>query len=138
MTRSSSGQATVEVALVMPLLVALGVALVWLALIAAHQVAVVDATRAAVRVASAGGDDSAVRAAAVDAAPGLDPAFLEVSMTRTAGRVDVRVRYRQPPPMHVIAAFVPAVTLTDEQILSDESDEHAQTPTETIELPVFR
>ena len=138
MSRPASGQATVEVALVMPLLVALGVALVWLALIAAHQVAVVDATRAAVRVASAGGDEAAIRAAAVDAAPGLDPALLDVSMTRTAGRVDVRVRYRQPPPMHVIAAFVPAVTLTDEQILSDESDEPVQTLTDAGGVPQIR
>ena len=132
------GQATVEVALVMPVLVALGVALVWLALIAAHQVAVVDATRAAVRVASAGGDEAAVRAAAVDAAPGLDPALLDVSMTRTAGRVDVRLRYHQPPPVHVIAALVPSVTLVDEQILSDESDEQSQTRTAAVEVPAIR
>jgi hypothetical protein len=32
--------------------------------------------------------------------------------------------------MHVVTALVPAVTLTDEQILSDESDEPVQTLTD--------
>jgi Flp pilus assembly protein TadG len=119
----STGQATVEVVLVTPLLLALGIALVWLALVAAHQVALVDAARAAARAASAGGDEAAARAAAVDAAPGLDPARLELSLTRGGGLVDVRVRYRQPPPLRLLAGLVPTVSLSDEQKSMDESDD---------------
>ncbi len=62
-TRSERGQATVEFALVLPLLLLLTVAVVQVARVTAHQIAVVDAARAGARVAAVGPDDAAVRAA---------------------------------------------------------------------------
>ena len=129
------GQATVEVALVVPLLAALALCLVWVAMIGAHQIAIVDAGRAAVRVASVGGDDAACRVAAVTAAPGLDPARMDLRFTRSGGQVRVRVRYREAPPLAVLGRLVAPMTLEDEEISPDESDETVENPSKATGVP---
>ena len=74
--RSDRGQAAVELALVLPVLLLFLIALFQTALVARDQVLVQDAARAAVREASVGGSDARVRDAA----------------RRTLGDVDIDVR----------------------------------------------
>ena len=122
--RRQRGQATVEVALVLPLVAALALALVAVAITAARQVAVVDAARAAARVASvsATADDASVRAAALAAAPGLDPDQLTVDQRHADGIVVAEVRYRSRLSLPLVAHLLPVLDLTAAEQALDETD----------------
>ncbi len=111
--RSSRGQAAVELALVVPLVAALFLALVQVALIVRDQVLVVHAAREAARAAAVDPSPEAPRRAALAGAP-LEPARLELQATRdrTAGEVvDVTISYRSPTRVPLIGPFVPDVAL---------------------------
>ena len=79
--RSDHGQATVELALVLPVLVLFLLALVQTALVARDEVLVQDAARAAVREASVGAGTRRVRDAARRSLGGV-----EVEVHRTGWR----------------------------------------------------
>ena len=82
------GSATVEFALVMPLVLTVALALVQVGLLARDRLLVEEAARAGARAASVEPDDGAVRDQAVAAAPSLDPAALTVTVTRSGTRGD--------------------------------------------------
>ena len=67
--RCERGAVTAELALGLPLLVALTVGLVWLLALGAAQVRVIDAAREAARAVARGDDVSAARAVALRIAP---------------------------------------------------------------------
>ena len=77
-TRQERGAATAELALGIPLLVALTAGLVWMLAVGAAQVRVVDASREAARAVARGDDVAAARAVALRIAP-------------PGGRVDISV-----------------------------------------------
>jgi Flp pilus assembly protein TadG len=90
------GSATVEFALVLPLVLTMAVALLQIGLLAKDELVAMDAARAGARQAAVTTDDGQVRQAAVDAAAGLDPGLLDVSVARepgTGGPVTVSVVY---------------------------------------------
>ena len=91
--------ASVEFALVLPLILMLAMALVQVALLAKDQLVVTGAARAGARQAAVSTDDAAVRQAVVDEAVSLDPSRLEVAVERLGGigtAASVSVRHQAP------------------------------------------
>ena len=99
------GQSTAELVLLMPVLVALLLALVQIGLLVRVRVMVTHAAREAVREAAVGADDDDVRAAAA-AAGDLDPRRLQVSVSRAGDRVAVEVRYHDPTDVPIVGALL--------------------------------
>ena len=105
------GSAVVEFALVLPILLLLCLALVQVGLLARDQLLLVQASRAGSRQAAVDPDDGAVRVAALDAAPGLDPARVEVTVVRAGGvgqPVVVTVDYGASIAVPLAGVFFPS------------------------------
>jgi Flp pilus assembly protein TadG len=112
--RGDRGQASVELALLLPLIAALALALVQIGLVMHTQVLVTHAAREGARAAAVDDDPTAARAAAVAGAP-LDPDRLDVVVTGRGPpgtRVRVEVRYRAPTDVPLIGVLVGEPTLT--------------------------
>src|SRR5436309_11926952 len=84
--RGSIGSATVEFALVLPLVLVVVLALVQVGLLVRDRLLVEAAARAAARAAAVQDDPDAITSAALAAAPGLDPARASVETTRVGER----------------------------------------------------
>jgi hypothetical protein len=120
--RDDRGQATVELALVLPLIALVLAALVQAVVVARDQLLVVHAAR------------EAARAAAVDPAPGaaldaaelsgpLDPRRLDVDVSGRGppgSRVRAVVRYRQPTHLPIVGGLIGDVTLRGEATMRVE------------------
>ena len=107
--RSDCGQATVELALVLPVLVLFLLALVQTALVARDAVLVQDAARAAVREAAVDAGSDRVHDAARRTLAGV-----EVEVHRTGGvgdPVEVRVHYRDHTNLPLVGPLFPDITL---------------------------
>jgi Flp pilus assembly protein TadG len=93
---SARGSAAVEFALVLPILLVIALAMVQVGLFARDRLLVEAAARAGARAAAVEADECAIRDQAVAAAPGLDPASLTLTVSRTGTRgdpVEVTVTY---------------------------------------------
>lgn len=93
---ADGGQATVELALVLPLVALLLLALVQAGLVARDQILVIHAAREAARAAAVSPEPDAARRAAERAGP-LRPEHLDVTVSgrgAVGSRVRVEVRYR--------------------------------------------
>jgi len=122
--RSTSGQATVELALALPLVVFLVLLVVQVGLVIADQVLVVHAAREAVRTAavSSRGDLRVITQSAQRAGP-LDPSRLQVELTRnvpTEQSVRVHVSYRCRTAVVLLGAVIPDITLEAEAVMRSE------------------
>lgn len=107
--RSDRGQATVELALVLPVLVLLLIALVQTALVARDQLLVQDAARAAVREVSVGADDGRVVDAARRTLGGVE---VEVHRGSAVGDpVEVTVRYAEHTNLPLVGSLFPDLLL---------------------------
>ena len=111
--RSARGQATVELALVLPLVLTLALVVVQVGLVARDAVRVTHAARSATRAASVGLDDDSVRRAASEGS-GLAPSRLSVVVVRAGDWVTVRVTYRCPTDVPLVGTLAPAVVLRDQ------------------------
>ena len=112
--RGDAGQAAVELALVLPLVVALLLAAVQVGLIVRDQVLVVHAAREAAREAAVDPDPAAARRAAVEGS-GLGASRLRVTLTgrgAPGSRVRVEVRYRAATDVPLVGAALGELTLT--------------------------
>ncbi len=107
MTRDR-GQATVELALAMPLLCTLLLGVVQVAVVARDRLAVQLAAREAARVAAAS-DDHDRAAAAARSAIALAP--LAVTIDEQGGTVRVTVVYVDPTDVPLIGLLLPDVTV---------------------------
>ena len=118
------GQATVEFALVMPLLVLFLLLLVQVALVVRSNLLVVHAAREGARAAAVDGRPDAVRAAIL-AAPGLDPGRLRWTVgARTTGRpVRVTVRYRVPTEVPLVGRLLGEPEVSASMSMLAEPDE---------------
>jgi hypothetical protein len=106
--RGSEGQAAVELALALPLLAMLLLALLQLGLLVRDQILVVHAAREAVRQAAVDSSTDAAKRAA-SGSSGLIPDRLDVSLTGRGGpgtRVRAAVRYRAPTDVPLVGAMV--------------------------------
>jgi hypothetical protein len=127
--RWEAGQATVEVALILPVVVALALGVVQVGVIVHDQVLVTAAAREAVRaVAVSGLDDDGRRAAGT--VGGLDPGRLDLDVRREAGPdggiapgavVRVVVRYTVLTDVPLIGPALPDVVLSATAAMRDET-----------------
>ena len=104
------GQATVELALALPLLALLLLLVADVGLVVRDQVLVVQAAREAARQAAVDDDPQAARRAALATGP-LDPTRLGVTATAAGGRVTVVVSYRSAPNVPIIRGIAPVLRL---------------------------
>lgn len=97
MRKNKKGQALVEMAIILPVLVALIFGMTDFARVLNSYLATTEASREGARVAALSGNDAAVELAVTNAAPNLDPIKLTVTTvpaTRTRGdSVTVTVTY---------------------------------------------
>ncbi|MCY4036197.1 MAG: pilus assembly protein [bacterium] len=113
--RRDRGQAAVETALVLPLIVAVVLALVQIGLLARDRILVVHSVREAARAAAVEPSTQAASASAW-AATGLDRDKLQVEIAgsrTTGGLLKVTVRYRPDPAVPLVGRLFPAVTIEE-------------------------
>jgi hypothetical protein len=116
--RPAAGQATVELALALPVVVVFLMAVFQVALLARDQVLVVHAARAAVREAAVGAGSDRVRGAARDV---LDGARVEVTERGALGEpVRVLVEYRAETSLPLVGALFPDPRLTARSVMRRE------------------
>lgn len=115
--RGSPGQATVEMALVLPILIWLLIGLVDIARMANAYLIIQHASREAVRLGITGATDAQVSQRAIIRSTTLDPTRLTVTVspagTRSTGSditVTVRYRYKVLALMGIIGNDVPLAT----------------------------
>jgi len=111
--KDEHGQATVELALVLPLLALVLLGVVQVALVGRDSIAVTHAARAAARAAAI--DVDAAETAA-RGATGLDPTRLSVTVSgdrSSGGVVTVTVSYDDPTDVPLIGRLMGDVRLTD-------------------------
>jgi TadE-like protein len=109
------GAATAELAMVLPLLVAVALGLVWLLAVGAAQVRAVDAARETARAMARGDDQAAAVASGLRVAP--EGSRIEVS--RGGGEVRVIVTGRVEGPGGLFARM-PSPDLHAEAVAADE------------------
>lgn len=113
--RDDRGAVTAELAMGLPLLVAVTIGLVWLLSVGAAQIRAVDAARETAR-AVARGDDVA---AAVARGRRVAPAGAEVTVSSGGGQVVARATAEVEGPGGLFG-FLPAVTVRSEAVAADE------------------
>lgn len=106
-----SGAVTAELALGIPLLLAVTVGLVWMLSMGAAQVRVIDASREAARAVARGDDIASAEAVALRIAP--DGAVVRI--VSADGQVSVTTSVRVAAPGGLLVAL-PAVTVSDEAV----------------------
>jgi Flp pilus assembly protein TadG len=105
------GSASVEFALVLPLVLVVGLALLQVALLAKDQLILQESARAGARQAAVSKDDGSVRAAAIAAAGTLDPSRIQIAIDRAPasdGPVTVTVTYDAPIEVPVVRWLFPS------------------------------
>ena len=116
------GQAAVELALVLPLVLLLFLGLVQVGLVVRDDVLLVHAAREAARRGAVDRDDAGPRAAAL-AGSGLTASRLDVGTTRdeAAGTVSETLHYRSPTGLPLIGPLLPDITLEAKATMREES-----------------
>ena len=105
------GSASVEFALVLPLMLVVGLALLQVALFAKDQLILQEAARAGARQAAVSHDDGSVRDAVTEAAATLDRARIRAAIDRAPpsdGPVTVTVTYDAPISVPVVRWLFPS------------------------------
>ncbi|MDE0267472.1 MAG: pilus assembly protein [Acidimicrobiaceae bacterium] len=115
------GQSTVELALVLPFLFMMLLAVVQIGLLVQARLLIIHAAREAAREAAVGGDDNAVRVAAEEAS-GLDVSRLQIQVFRIAGRVTVKLSYSDPTKVPMIGSLLGDVLLSTQTTMRIESN----------------
>jgi hypothetical protein len=115
---TQAGQATVELALVLPLFFALLVLLFQVALVARDEVLVIHAARVAVREASVTDDRERITAIASHSLPGSRVRV--VRRGRIGEPVDVEVVYASPTDLPIVGALLPDITLRAHAVMRVE------------------
>lgn len=109
--RDHRGAVTAELALGIPLLVALTAGLVWMLAVGAAQVRVIDASREAARAVARGDEVTAAQAVALRIAPEGARVAIEVG----DGQVEVTTSARVTGPGGLLASL-PGVTVSAEAV----------------------
>ena len=112
------GQAAVELALALPVVVTLTLGLVQVLAVAADQLAVELAAREGARAAAVAADPSGAAADAASAAVPLDP--LGVAAVTAAGRVTVTVTYTSRTDVPLIGGLIGDVELRADVTMARE------------------
>lgn len=104
------GQATVEAALLLPVVALTLLAVIQVGLLVHARVMVTHAAREGARVAATGGGHDAVTQAVV-ASGQLPPQRLGVDVANSGGRVTVTVRFQAPTNVPIVGALVGDVAM---------------------------
>jgi Flp pilus assembly protein TadG len=118
------GQATVELALVVPFVIALLLFVVQVALVARDQILVVHAARVAVREVAVGGPMTSARAVVVRSVPLLKQTEVSTETSYQGGSpsmVIVSVRYRSRTDVPLIGRLFPEIVVEAKAAMRDES-----------------
>lgn len=107
--RGDRGQSTLELALAMPVVAMLLLAVVQLVVVARDQLAVIHAAREGARAAAVSGAPSGDGAAAARSATALEP--LDVTVDAGSSSVVVTVSHVTPTDVPLIGALLPDVTV---------------------------
>lgn len=113
------GQATVELALLLPFLVVLLMCIVQTALVARDAVLVSHAARVGARIAAVEPSMDAVRSA-VRSAASLEPHRMQVERRVEGELVRVTVSYRSPTEVPLVGALIGDVNLSESAAMPDE------------------
>lgn len=108
--RRDRGQATVELALALPLVCLLLFGIVQVAVLGRNQLAVQSAAREAARAAAASGEPRAAGTTAAHRAVALRPLIVEIG--ESGETVTATVRYADHTDVPLIGALMPDVVLT--------------------------
>lgn len=117
--RRQRGQATVEVALALPVVIVVLLLVVQVALVARSQILVVHAAREGARAAAVEHSVAAARRAAA-ATPGLGRDRMQVTMVDRGDDVSVTVGYRAPTDVALVGPLVGERTLTATVVMRRE------------------
>ncbi len=112
------GQATVEIALVLPLVVMFALGALQVAVVARDQLAIEFVAREAARAASVSADPHGAAAAAAQRVTSLAP--IDVAVTVTADVVRVRVRYVNATDVALVGVAIGDVTLQASAVMAWE------------------
>jgi hypothetical protein len=115
--RDARGAATAELAMVLPLLVAVALVLVWLLTVGAAQVRAVDAARETARAMARGEDQTT----AVGRGLAVAPDGSRIAVSRGGGEFRVTVTGRVEGPGGLFA-HLPSPTLRAEAVAADEEE----------------
>ena len=115
---SDAGQATAELALILPVVVLLLMAVFQVATVARDQVLTVQAARAAVREAAVDAGGNRVQAAARDVLPGATVDI--VARGEIGAPIAVVVRYRAHTNLPLVGALFPDPELTARAVMRRE------------------
>ncbi len=110
--RGDEGQAAVELALVLPLVALLLLALVQVGLVVRDQVLLTHAAREAAREAAVDPSPQAARRAVLAGAPlAMDRLDVQLTGPGPDGRVSVRLSFRSPTTVPLVGPLTPDVVL---------------------------
>lgn len=115
----SCGQATVEVALLLPVIVLLALAIGQVAVVAHARVSTTHAAREGARVAAVGESDARVREAVL-ASGSLAPRRVEISVRRRPTTVEVTVRYRDPTDVSLVGSMIGDIEIVGVAVMRRE------------------
>ncbi len=110
-SNNDAGQATVEVALAVPLLVFVMLFGVQIALVVRDQIATLAAAREAARAVVVADGKTGFADAAVARTAALDPSRRSVNVSINGGLVTATITYRSPTDLPLIGIFIPDITL---------------------------
>ena len=113
------GQASVEAALLLPIIALAVLAVIQIGLVVHARVMVTHAAREGVRAAAVGDDDAGVREAVI-ASGGLAPSRVAVTVAGSADHVTVTVRYDAPTNVPLIGPMLDDVELVADATLRRE------------------
>ncbi len=116
-----AGQATVELALLLPLLVVFVMLIAQFAIVANHQLALWQVTRDAARVASlTTSPNDAVRSVVErNAIAGVQATIEDV--VQSDAKTLIRLKYRERTTLPLLGAFLPDLTLRAEVVMATEA-----------------
>ena len=109
--RSEVGQAAVELALALPVVAFVLLAVLQVGLIVAQAVLVVHAAREGARAAAIHGGSAGDATAAAAGSGGLSPDRMRVSVAVSGGSVAVTILYEAPTDVPLVGALLPRIRL---------------------------
>ncbi len=110
-TNNDAGQATVEVALAVPILVIVMLVGVQIALVIRDQIATIAAAREAARAVVVADGKTGLADSAVARTAALDPSRRSVDVSINGGLVTATVTYRSPTDLPLVGMFIPDITV---------------------------
>lgn len=110
MRRDDRGQATVEVALALPVVIVLLLVAAQVVAVARDQITVIHAARELARAAAV--DPNVDSRAALGHAVTLEPARVQSAVSIDARWANAEVRYRSPTDVPIVGALVPDVVVS--------------------------